>query len=53
MTGEQAITSAAAVVAFSAGAARGHAAAVVELAELYGYLRAVSPPVVGVRVGVR
>lgn len=51
MTAEQVVVSTTAIVAFSAGAARGHEAAVIELAELYSYLGAASLPVAGVRVG--
>ncbi|MFR9770077.1 hypothetical protein [Nocardia sp. SC052] len=53
MTGEQAVASAAAVAAFSAGAARGHEAAALELAELDAALDAAAWPMVEVRAVVR
>jgi hypothetical protein len=46
VTGEQAVASAAAVAAFSAGAARGHEAAAHELAELDAALYAPARQVV-------
>ncbi|MGY1946236.1 hypothetical protein [Nocardia asiatica] len=53
MTGEQAAASAAAVAAFSAGAARGHQVAALEMAELDAALDAAAWHVVEVRAVVR
>ncbi|WP_280343384.1 hypothetical protein [Nocardia abscessus] len=53
MTGEQAAASAAAVAAFSAGAARGHQAAAFELAELDASLDAAARPAIEARAVVR
>ncbi|MBF6336815.1 hypothetical protein IU450_13060 [Nocardia abscessus] len=53
MTGEQAAASAAAVAAFSAGAARGHQVAALELAELDAALDAAAWRVFEVRAVVR
>ncbi|WP_216917842.1 hypothetical protein [Nocardia noduli] len=49
MTAEQVAASTAAIIAFSAGAARGHRAAAIELGELYGCLDEAPSPMVGVR----
>ncbi len=53
VTGGQAVTSAAAVAAFGAGAARGHEAAALELAELDAALDAAAWRVFEVRAVVR
>ncbi|WP_174189866.1 hypothetical protein [Nocardia barduliensis] len=53
MTGEQTVASAAAVAAFSAGAARGHEAAALELAELDTALDAAAWRMVEARAVVR
>lgn len=53
MTIEEAAVSAAAVMEFSAGAARGHQAAAVEQAEQDARLGMLTSPVLAVRTGVR
>lgn len=53
MTGEQAAASAAAVAAFSAGAARGHQAAAFELAELDASLDVAARAAIEARAVVR